>query len=60
MYGLVQLVIISYDVLNENLRLCGFAPEKITQVVLTHKYLYIHLVLVVDDFGIKYTKKQDA
>ena len=60
MYCQVQADIISHYDLKEHLRPCGYSPEKITQCLWNHKDRDIHFVLVVDDFGINYTKKNDA
>ena len=60
MYGLVQSVIITQYTLKERLIPYGYAPAKITQGIWNHKCRDINFTLVVDDFGIKYNKKQDA
>ena len=60
MYGLVQAGIIAHEALKEHLKPYGYAPEKITQGLWTHKDRDINSTLVVDDFGIKYRNKKDA
>ena len=58
MYGLVQAGIIAHQAITEHLQLYGYAPEKNTHKLWTHKDRDINFTLVVDDFGIKYRNKK--
>ena len=60
MYGLVQAVIIAHDALKENLRPYGYVTKQITQGLWNQKERDINFNLVVNNFSIKYTKKQDS
>ena len=60
MYGLVQYGIMAHEELKENIQTFGYVPEKITQIIWTHKDRDINFMLVVDDFGIINIKKKDA
>ena len=60
MYGVFKEGIIAHDAINEHIFPYGYAPVKITQGLWTNKDRHIKLNLVIDGFGIKYTKKPDA
>ena len=59
MYGLKQAGKIAYDNLVAHLKKFGYAPCRITKGLWKHKTNATTFVLVVDDFGIKYTNEQD-
>ena len=58
MYGLTQAGIIAHEVPKTHLKPYGYAPERITQEIYTHKDRDIDFILVVEDFGIKYKDKK--
>jgi hypothetical protein len=60
MYGLPQAGILAYDQLVRHLSTHGYAPCTHTPGIWSHTTRDIRFCLVVDDFGIKYTKKTDA
>ena len=60
MYGLPQAGIIAQELLQERLAKVGYHQSKIVPGLWTHKTRNICFTLVVDDFAIKYTKKEDA
>ena len=59
MYGLKQAGRIAYENLVKHLKKYDYHPCRITKGLWTHKHNSISFVLVVDDFGIKYTKEAD-
>jgi Reverse transcriptase (RNA-dependent DNA polymerase). len=59
MYGLKQAGRIAYDQLQTHLAKYGYRPTT-TQGLWKHDTRNISFILVVDDFGIKYTNEQDA
>ena len=60
MYGLPQAGIIAQDLLQKRLAEVGYHQSKIIPGLWTHKTRNICFTLVVDDFAIKFTKKEDA
>jgi len=60
MYGLPQVGIIAQELLQERLAKVGYHQSQIIPGLWTHKTRNICFTLVVDDFAIKYTKKEDA
>jgi hypothetical protein len=59
MYGLPQAVSLVHDLLEERLKKEGYFQSKIVSGLWSHETRDIKLVLVVDDFGIKYIKQAD-
>jgi Reverse transcriptase (RNA-dependent DNA polymerase). len=59
MYGLKQAGHIAYDQLETHLAKYGYRPTT-TQGLWKHETRNISFILVVDDFGIKYTDERDA
>jgi hypothetical protein len=57
--GLPQSGSLSHDALEARLNKEGYYKSKIVPALWKHKTRSIQFVLVVDDFGIKYTKKED-
>jgi hypothetical protein len=60
MYGLPQAGKLANDQLIKQLAPFGYAPCKCTPGLWTHSTRDITFLLVVDDFGVKYTKRADA
>ena len=60
MYGLPQAGIIANKKLQKILEPHGYYPCRFTAGLWKHKTRNLTFTLVVDDFGIKYTNKQDA
>ena len=60
MYGLKEAGIIAFNRLVKNLAPHGYQPCKHTPGLWTHNTRQIMFTLAVDDFGIKYFKKEDA
>ena len=60
MYGLPQAGIIAQQLLEERLAKVGYHQSKIVPGLWTHETRDICFTLVVDDFAIKYTKKEDV
>ncbi len=60
MNGLPQAGIIAQQLLEERLAKLGYHQSKIVPRLWTHETRDISFTLVVDDFAIKYTKKEDA
>ena len=60
MYGLKQAAILAYDNLQKNLKPFGYSPVVGTIGIWKHVTRPITFCLCVDDFGIKYTSKEDA
>ncbi len=60
MYGLPQAGIIAQQLLEEHLAKVGYHQSKIVPGLWTHKTRKTCFTLVVDDFAIKYTRKEDA
>eukprot|EP00956_Cyclotella_meneghiniana_P007050 scaffold9575_cov44-Cyclotella_meneghiniana.AAC.1 len=58
-YGLPQAGSLSHDLLEKRLNKEGYYKSLIAPGLWKHKTRDIQFVLVVDDFGIKYTKKND-
>jgi hypothetical protein len=59
MYGLPQAGSLGHDLLKERLNREGYFQSQIVPGFWKHKTRNIKFVLVVDDFGIKYLKKED-
>ena len=60
MYGLPQAGIIAQELHQERLAKVGYHQRKIIPGLWTHKMRNICFTLVVDNFTIKYTKKEDV
>ena len=60
MYGLKQAAVLAYDQLKAVLKPYGYSPVKGTVGLWQHETRQIRFCLCVDDFGIKYFRKQDA
>ena len=60
MYGLPQAEIIAQQLSEERLAKEGYQQSKIVPGLWTHKTRDISFTLVVDNFAIKYTKKEDV
>ena len=60
MYGLPQSGIIAQEQLERRLEKHGYKQSKIIPGFWTHTSRPIQFTLVVDDFGVKYTRKEDA
>jgi len=58
MYGLPQAGSLGHDLLEQRLNK-GYFQSQIVPALWKHKTKPIQFVLVVDDFGIKYLKKED-
>jgi hypothetical protein len=59
MYGLPQAGSLGHDLLEQRLNKEGYFQSQIVPALWKHKTRPIQFVLVVDDFGIKYMKKED-
>jgi hypothetical protein len=59
MYGLPQAGSLGHDLLEQRLNKEGYFQNQIVPALWKHKTKPIQFVLVVDDFGIKYLKKED-
>eukprot|EP00804_Cyclotella_cryptica_P014825 CCRYP_015027-RA/>CCRYP_015027-RA protein AED:0.12 eAED:0.12 QI:0/0/0/1/0.2/0.16/6/0/1256 len=59
MYGLPQSGSLGHDLLKQRLNAEGYYQSRITPGLWKQKTRNIQFVLVVDDFGIKYIKRQD-
>ena len=57
-YGLPQALRISQDSLVRHLETYGYRPSSKTPVLWTHDSRPINFTLVVNDFGIKYSRKE--
>ena len=60
MYGLPQAGIIAQQLLEKRLAKVGYHQSNIVPGLWTHEMRDICFTLVVDDFAIKYTRKEDA
>ena len=60
MYGLPQTGLLAYIALTKHLQLHGYTRAGFTPGLFKHAIRYTMLSLVVDDFGVKYTAKNDA
>ena len=60
MYGLPQAGIIAQELLQKRLGEVGYHQSQVIPGLWTHKTRNICFTLVVDDFAIKYTKREDA
>ncbi|KAL7477238.1 hypothetical protein ACHAW6_003051 [Cyclotella cf. meneghiniana] len=59
MYGLPQAGSLGHDLLEQGLKQEGYFQSQIVAGLWKHKTRNIKFVLVVDDFGINYLKKED-
>jgi len=59
MYGLPQAGSIGHDFLEQRLNQEGYLQSQIVPALWKHKTKPIQFVQLVDDFGIKYLKKED-
>jgi hypothetical protein len=59
MYGLPQAGIIAQELLTKRLHKAGYCQSKITPGYWHHDWHPISFTLVVDDFGMKYTNKDN-
>jgi hypothetical protein len=60
MYGLPQAGLIAYQALKEHLDPHGYKPCRHTPGLWKHDDRNLQFCLVVDDFGVKYSQKDDA
>ena len=60
MYGLPQAGIIAQQLLEERLEKDGYRQSKITPGLWTHDTRPISFSLVIDDFGVKYVREENA
>ena len=60
MYGLRQAARLAYNALLSNLKEDGYNPDRLCPNIWTHTTRLTKFCLCVDDFGIKYTSKDDA
>ena len=60
MYGLKQAAILAYDYIKNHLGKFGYHPVQGTVGLWTHDTRNIQFCLCVDDFGVKYFKKEDV
>jgi hypothetical protein len=60
MYGLRQAGILANKLRVKRLETCGYYPVEFTPDLWQHKWRPIIFSLVVDDFGVKYTGKENA
>ena len=60
MYGLPQAGILGQKQLVNHLKSYSYEPCKFTQVLWTHITKGIKLTICVDDFGTKYTDRENA
>ena len=60
MYGLFQEGIIPHTVLKENLHPFGYEPAPIDPGLCHHNKNVIIFTLVVDDFGIRYQRREES
>ena len=60
MYGLPQAGRVSHDILVKQLDPYGYHPSGKNPVPWTHNSRQIKFTLVVDDFGVNYSRKEHA
>ena len=60
MYGLKQAAILAYENLQSNLKPFGYAPVIGTVGMWQHNTRLTTFCFCVDDFGVKYSKPEDA
>jgi hypothetical protein len=60
MYGLPQASILAQDLLTKHLYKAGYRQSKITPEYWHHNWNPISFTLLVDNFGVKYTNKDDV
>ena len=60
MYGLPQAGLLSNEMLEQRLAPHGYYQSQLVPGLWKHHTRPIQFTLVVDDFGVKYTRKEDA
>jgi hypothetical protein len=60
MYGILQAGIIAQDLLEKRLAEYGYHQSKIINGFWKHKIRPVCFALIVDDFAVKYVKKEDT
>ena len=60
MYGLPQAGLLANELLEKRLNKQGYYQSKLVPGLWKHKTRDIQFTLVVDDFGVKYTRREDA
>ncbi len=60
MYGLLQAGILAQELLEKQLNKHGYSQSKAVLSLWTHKTQPISFTLVLDDFGVKYTREEHA
>ena len=60
MYGLPQAGLLANEQLETRLNKHGYVQSKLVPGLWKHKTRKIHFTLVVDDFGVKYIRQEDA
>ena len=60
MYSLPQAGILAQELLETRLNAHGYQQSKFTPGLWTHKWRPIYFSLVVDNFGVKYVRKEHA
>ena len=60
MYGLKHAALLAFEHLKSNLASHGYKPIPHTDGMWKHKTRNITFCLCIDDFGVKYFKKQDV
>ena len=60
MYGLPQSGLLANELLEKRLNKHGYRQSKLVPGLWKHDTRYIQFTLVVDDFGVKYTNKEDV
>ena len=60
MYGLPQAGLLAQELLEQRLQKQGYTQSKVTPGFWTHAWRPISFTLVVDDFGVKYVRKEHA
>ena len=60
MYDLPQTGILAQRLLEERLNAAGYHQSEFTPGLWTHEWRSICFTLVVNDFGVKYTRRQDV
>ena len=59
-YGILQSGLISYDYLVQHLAPYGYHTSNNTHGIWTHESLPINFTLVVDDFGVRYSRNEHS
>ena len=60
LYGLPQAGLLAQQLLEKPLNSKGYQQSKLTPGFWTHKWRHISFSVCVDDFGMKYNRKQNA